>query len=65
MTMNPVERLVVWIWDPTGDRRRQQQHRRRRTERKIEHLDSVTRRAVDRIRRLQAIAAKVDGDELD
>lgn len=60
--MNPLDRLFVWLWDHTGERRREQKLRLVRTRRKGRQHDAAHDRALVQIRRTQELAQRIGGD---
>lgn len=57
--MNPVERLLAWLWDPRGDRRRRQMHRVNEGTRRLRNSDLARQRAMRQIERTQQLVREV------
>ena len=59
--MNPIERLLGWLWDPSGMRREAQMERLLRSARRRRAVKWAERRAITQIERTNRLVAQYGG----
>lgn len=59
--VNPIERLLGWLWDPSGMRREAQMERLLRSARRRRAVKWAERRAITQIERTNRLVAQYGG----